>query len=550
MRTDEATILGEGDAQQARPKDTAMTNPLGPRRRHSGGKRWATLAAGAVMAGTALMLAGSPGPGSGPIAAQAAVAPPDVGAMGLVTQSTGARAYWAAGYTGRGVDVAIIDSGIAPVNGLTAPGKVILGPDLSFESQDPSTRYLDTNGHGTHLAGIIAGRDDAATSNYANDTTNFLGMAPDARIVSIKVADFQGHTDVSQMIAAIDWVVQHKNDNGMNIRVLNIAFGTDSTSGWLHDPLVFAAEQAWKQGIFVVVSAGNDGPGARQTGALSNLASSHNVMSIGATDMQGTASLSDDLVAPFSSGGTSDRWIDIVAPGSHVVSLKSPGSWVATSFASTGTVGDRFFRGSGTSQAAAVVSGAAALIIQQRPSITPNELKNLIKTRAQLLVQESMWVQGAGALALSRVLNFRTPHENKGTSVKWSDGLGTLDSTRGSSRLVHDGVTLTGEIDIFGAPWNSAAMANLEAMAASWSGGAWNGNQWTESSWSPSSWSASSWSASSWAASSWSASSWSASSWSASSWSASSWSASSWSASSWSSSSWSSSSWSSAGWYR
>ena len=114
----------------------------------------------------------------------------DAGSMLNTSQMTGAQAYWAAGYTGRGVDVALIDSGVAPVDGLTYPDKVINGPDLSFDSQAPNLTYLDSLGHGTHMAGIIAGRaNGAVTGAYVGDQTNFLGMAPDARIVSIKVAD-------------------------------------------------------------------------------------------------------------------------------------------------------------------------------------------------------------------------------------------------------------------------------------------------------------------------------------------------------------------------
>src|SRR5512140_789844 len=195
------------------------------------GRRRARLAVVTAVAGLALLLAGQPGFGTQPTIAFAdgnktpdatantTATTQDGGSMALVTESTGARAYWKAGYTGKGVDVAIIDSGIAPVNGLSTAGKVVLGPDLSIESQDVSTRYLDTNGHGTHLAGIIAGRDDAASGDYANDVTNFLGMAPDTRLLSVKVAASEGQTDVSQVIAAIDWVVQHKNDNGLNVRV-------------------------------------------------------------------------------------------------------------------------------------------------------------------------------------------------------------------------------------------------------------------------------------------------------------------------------------------
>ncbi len=183
----------------------------------------------------------------------------DVNSMYNIEQMDGAHAYWNAGFTGQGVGVALIDSGVTPVDGLQTPGKVVNGPDLSFESQVPSLEYLDTFGHGTHLAGIIAGKDNAVTSVSSSDSTHFLGMAPNAQIVSLKVADALGQTDVSQVLAAIDWVVQHQNDNGMNIGVLNLSYGTDSNQSYVLDPLAYAAEQAWLHGIVVVVAAGNEG---------------------------------------------------------------------------------------------------------------------------------------------------------------------------------------------------------------------------------------------------------------------------------------------------
>jgi serine protease AprX len=155
----------------------------------------------------------------------------DAGSLYTTTLQTGAQAYWKAGYTGKGIDVAVIDTGTAPVPGLDGAGKLINGPDLSFESQAPNLRYLDTYGHGTHMAGIIACRADTAVAGkYPGDTSNFLGMAPDARIVSVKVADAMGAADVSQILAAIDWVVQNKTTNGLNIRVLNLSFGTNTTN--------------------------------------------------------------------------------------------------------------------------------------------------------------------------------------------------------------------------------------------------------------------------------------------------------------------------------
>src|SRR5262249_43193557 len=155
------------------------------------------------------------------------------------------------------------------------------------------------------------------------------------------------------------------------------------------DPLCFAAEQAWKQGIFVVTAAGN--AGFSSAGSLTSPARDPFLLAVGATDQNGTLSLSDDRVASFSSSGSSagahatGRSVDLVAPGSHIVSLRDPGSQIDQSFGSTGAVSDSLFRGSGTSQAAAVVSGAAALIVQERPSITPDQLKLLLRTTATKL---------------------------------------------------------------------------------------------------------------------------------------------------------------------
>src|SRR5262249_35115672 len=132
----------------------------------------------------------------------------DPTSMANTTLLTGARDWWAAGYTGQGVDVALIDTGVARVDGLRN-GKVIYGPDLSLESQASNLRNLDTNGHGTFMAGLIAGRDPDFGSDYADaPPSDYLGMAPDARIVSLKVGVADGGVDVSQVIAAIDWVVQ------------------------------------------------------------------------------------------------------------------------------------------------------------------------------------------------------------------------------------------------------------------------------------------------------------------------------------------------------
>src|SRR3954468_3242593 len=184
----------------------------------------------------------------------------DVNSMASTTSYLGATSWWNAGYSGKGVDVAVIDSGVSPVAGLDGAGKVVYGPDLSLESQAPNLTRYDTYGHGTFMAGLIAGHDSTLTTPYANAPASaYRGVAPNARIVSIKVATADGGADVSQVVAAIYWVVQHKNDNGMNIRVINLAYGTNSRQAYTVDPLAFAAQLAWKKGIVVVAAAGNTG---------------------------------------------------------------------------------------------------------------------------------------------------------------------------------------------------------------------------------------------------------------------------------------------------
>ena len=197
----------------------------------------------------------------------------DVNSLYNIEASVGARSAWSKA-TGAGIDVALIDSGISPVAGLNSPGKVINGPDLSFDSQNDNVRYLDEYGHGTHMAGIIAGHDAGVSAGPDTGSQPFMGMAPDARLVSVKVADAHGVTDVSQVIAGIDWVVEHAHDPGMNIRVLNLSFGTDSTQSYLIDPLAHAAEVAWRSGIVVVASAGNRGAASGRLTAPPSIRSS------------------------------------------------------------------------------------------------------------------------------------------------------------------------------------------------------------------------------------------------------------------------------------
>jgi serine protease AprX len=456
-------------------------------------------------------------------------------------KSIGAPAAWTQGVTGKGVTVAVIDTGIAPVPGLDGSDKVIDGPDLSFESQVAGTRYRDGFGHGTHMAGIIAGQD-ASFDPKKPTATAYAGVAPEARLLNMKVGAADGGVDVSQVIAALDWVVAHRNDNGMNVRVVNLSYGTESTQSWQVDPLARAVENAWKNGIVVVAAAGNNGPSASQ---MLMPAVDPTILSVGAVDHMGTASTADDKVADFSNGGSLTRRPDVVAPGKSVVSLRVPGSYVDV-LHPEGLVPDdaqqRYFRGSGTSQAAAVVSGEAALLLQANPKLTPDQVKALLVRTARPLAGVGA-AQGAGATqvdkAVAKVVS-KASVLALPTITGSSTGRGSLEASRGGEHVLdpQNGALLKGEVDALGTPWNSAAWTAAEAGGKSWVKGDWNGRTWTGSTWAnrqfqPAAWTGNSWSGIAWSAHTWSDASWQARSWRGVDWKARSWREESWSARSW-----------------
>jgi serine protease AprX len=325
--------------------------------------------------------------------------------------------------------------------------------------------------------------------------------------------------------------------------VINLSYGTNSTQASEVDPLAYAAEQAWKKGIVVVAAGGNYGFQKQMNNApaLSNPANDRYVIGVGSSDSNGTASMADDFVPLFSpwpkAGAT--RSVDLGAPGAHIQGLRVPNSHTDATYPG-GLIDSRYFRGSGTSQSAAIVSGAAALILQKFPAATPDQVKKLLTGNATP-ISGNVKGYGAGEINLTKAATAVLP-----TSTQtWpsSTGTGSLDLARGSDRLTDDGVVLSGEKDIFGKAYNSAAMATAMAAGNSWSGGIWNGNSWSGNSWSGNSWSGNSWSGNSWSGNSWSGNSWSGNSWSGNSWSGNSWSGNSWSGNSWSGNSWSTGGW-------
>ena len=418
-----------------------------------------------------------------------------------VAQAIGAPAAWAAGYDGAGVDVAVVDTGVDAVLGLASAGKVVDAIDLSFDATSPSVRYRDAFGHGTHMSGIIAGDSSGGPLT--------AGVAPKARIVNVKIGAGDGAVDVSQVIAALDWVVQNRTANGRNIRVISLSYDTDATTDYITDPLSHAVENAWKAGIVVVVSGGNDGRGAK---TLGNPARNPFVIAVGGSTWD--SQRLTFKIPTWSSTGDGVRNPDFVAPGDLVAGLRVPGSYLDTTFPAARVYDvqtcTNLFRGSGTSQAAAAVSGAAAILLQQRPSLTPDQVKALLASTAKPMGMP-VTQQGSGMINVGVAMLAPTPATTQ--TFTRSTGTGLLEAARGTYHVANSATdVLTGEYDAFLSSFSTSGWATASNNRTAWSNltfdgagrfatGSWQGSSWSGSSWSGSSWSGSSWSGAKWTSS-------------------------------------------------
>jgi serine protease AprX len=256
--------------------------------------------------------------------------------------------------------------------------------------------------------------------------------------------------------------------------------------------------------------------------------------------MVGSVNQNDDQVASFSSRGTDARRPDLVAPGKSVVSLRDPGSYIDINHPSA-RIGDRFFVGSGTSQAAAVVSGSVALLLQQRPGLTPDQVKYLLTSTAAAMPLSDVLAAGAGEINVSVASKAPTPDYTQ----TWpsSSGTGSLELARGSVHVSDGTSTLAGEMDIFGATWDGSSWAPAALDGNTWSGGTWNGNTWSGNTWSGNTWSGNTWSGNTWSGNTWSGNTWSGNTWSGNTWSGNTWSGNTWSGNTWSGNTWSGATW-------
>jgi serine protease AprX len=293
--------------------------------------------------------------------------------------------------------VAVIDSGISDHAAIS--NRVVARVNLV--STEPGVTG-DPFGHGTHIAGLIGGSVSAAsrvTNEYAG------GSAPGVHFADVRVLGANGAGYTSDVIAGIDWTIA--NARRHNLRIINLSLGHPVAEPSATDPLCRAVARAVQSGLVVVVSAGNYGrtaSGATVLGGITSPGNSPYAITVGAVDMKGTVDRGDDTVAPYSSRGPTKYDFavkpDLVAPGANLVSLENTHSWLSARFPSwhvAGTGRNAYFRLSGTSMSAAVVSGGVALLLDAEPDLNPAQVKIALQTGARFMRQEGLVAAGAGS---------------------------------------------------------------------------------------------------------------------------------------------------------
>jgi serine protease AprX len=427
----------------------------------------------------------------------------------------GADALWVDGTRGRGIAIAVLDSGVAH------------DPDLgdrviaSVNFADPRTG-LDPGGHGTHVAGTIAG--DGASSDG-----EFVGVAPLANIVDVRVLDSTGAGRLSSVIRGIEWVIAHRDAYG--IRVINMSFGAPASSSYRTDPLAAAVEVAWSAGIVVVAASGNSGP-ARDSTVTPGI--DPYAITIGASDDAGTLAVEDDSLAPFSAWGSanSNAKPDLVAPGRRIVSARVAGSFLDTMFPDRvvrARNGAAYLRLSGTSMSTAVASGAVALLLERNPNLTPDQVKSALLSSARpygdgTSVPDPI-ADGSGLLDVATAAGFGaeatpTPQGQALSSV------GDLTIPRRALRpadafaratfpLLSRLVPRWRDPDLGGIAWNALTWDSVVWDSVAWDNYDWESVAWDSVAWDSVAWDSVAWDSVAWDSVAWDSVAWDSVAWDA-----------------------------------
>jgi serine protease AprX len=375
--------------------------------------------------------------------------------LNVYSQVIGATQLWngPSKLQGKGVTVAVIDSGIFKTKDLGK--RVRTNANFNPNYHDAADRY----GHGTFVAGIIAGSGSQSSNKY-------MGVAPRADVLNVRVSDDIGMATEADVVRALQWVLENKAR--YNIRVVNLSLNSSIAQAYHTSPLCAAVEVLWFNGIVVVASAGNNG-----TATLFPPANDPFVITVGATDDKGTATLSDDVMASFSAYGVTESGFakpDLVAPGRRIAGLLPENDKLNMSRTrESQRIDNTYFRMSGTSVSAPIVSGAIALLLQDEPNLTPDQVKyRLMATANKTWSGYSASLAGAGYLDIFAAVNGTTT-QSTNTNLTASQLLWT-----GSQPVTWGSVS-----------WNSVSWNSVSWNSVSWNSVSWNSVSWNSTYWEP-----------------------------------------------------------------
>jgi len=309
--------------------------------------------------------------------------------MNIASQEVGATIANESGYTGKGITISFIDTGIYPHRDFITPVNRIKA-FVDFVNEKES--LYDDNGHGSFVAGVAAGNGTESGGKYK-------GVAPDANIIALKAMDSEGGGRSSDILRALQWIADHYEEH--QIRIVSMSLGGLPNRLSKIDPLVEGVEALWKKGITVIAAAGNSGPDPR---TITTPGVSQKIITVGAADDKRTPAVEDDDIADFSSRGPAGRIVkpDIVAPGVDIISVNCDVNYISHSRVKAAI--EPYTEMSGTSVATPLVAGCAALLLQKYPDWTPDQVKKVLMKHAFKLGKEPN-VEGKGIINVAKCMN-------------------------------------------------------------------------------------------------------------------------------------------------
>ena len=376
----------------------------------------------------------------------------------------GVRQLWNMGLTGAGISVAIVDSGISTDMDWNTNPKT-----YTFATNSKSA--TDIYGHGTHVAGIVAG-------NGRDSNGKYKGIAPGVNLIAIKIADGDGMAYESDVVAGLQWVYQNKA--AYNIRVVNLSLNTTTEQSYHVSPLDAACEILWFNGVVVVVSSGNKGASGNYNTANASPANDPFLLSVGAVDEKGSLSTNDDTFASYTSYGTTqDGYFspNIMAPGSNIYSVLSKDSPWVSQYPDRVTPDGQYFRISGTSMAAPMVTGTVALLLQDEPNLTPDQVKYRLLNSSDRTISLKVGEK-------KDTVTYNLPYLNAYSVVT---GTTTQSANQGilPSQLLTTGST---PIAWSSVGWNSVGWNSVGWNSVGWNSVGWNSVGWNSVGWNSTYW--------------------------------------------------------------